>query len=104
MGVPVTRFYPQWFRFDIEYASFEFTQICIAQITGALANLLLFLFLIATSRIMRETCRWFPKFWHKVICWIGIFAVADPYLTLFFDTVYRKWTTGDWFLFYHYFM
>lgn len=104
LEIPVTKFEPHWFWVDMEYASFAFYQDCAVIATGALSNTIVFLCLVCTSWLVRQYLKWWPKYWHKVICWVGIFAIADPLLTLIFDVCYQNWTNGEWFKFYYYFL
>jgi hypothetical protein len=56
-------------------------------ITGAMANTAVFGLLILVSIVCMKYLNWFPKMWYSVICWAGIFTVADPFLTLLFDII-----------------
>lgn len=58
--------------------------------------------MVAISWACTKWLHWFPKFWYKVICWIGIYAVLDPFLTFFFDTISQAWDS-DMYKFYNYF-
>lgn len=87
IGVPVTQYTPYWQRVELTYSSWKFWQDCIFVATGAISNTIVFMFLVGVSWACTKWLKWFPKFWYKVICWIGIYAVLDPFLTFFFDTI-----------------
>lgn len=103
IGVPVTQYTPYWQRVELTYSSWKFWQDCIFVATGAISNTIVFLFLVGISWACTKWLKWFPKFWYKVICWIGIYAVLDPFLTFFFDTISQAWDS-DMYKFYNYFL
>ena len=76
---------------QLEYAAWEWWQDCVVVVVGGMSTTFVFGFMVLVSMTMRHYLRWYPKFWHKVLCWIGIFAVLDPVLTLLFDTLYMEW-------------
>jgi len=36
---------------------------------------------------MKKLLGWFPKYWHNVICWHGMWMVADPSITMVMDFI-----------------
>lgn len=100
--VPVTRFKPLWFRVDFVYAAWLFYQEILIVTTGALANTAVFLLCYLTSYLGKRYLQ-YPKFFHKVVSWMGVYAVLDPFLTLLIDVCYRNWD-GDMFRFYNHFV
>jgi len=71
-------------------------------LTGAMANTAVFGLLILVSIICMKMCNWFPKMWYVVICWVGIFSVADPLLTVILDCIEQDWNQ-DMFKLYNWF-
>lgn len=102
MQVPVERFVPLWYRVDLKYAAFTWYHEAVVVIAGALSNTILFLFLYFLSWVAKRSCRCFPKIFYRIVCWIGIFAVLDPYIVLFMDICSANWERGDMFKFYNF--
>ena len=71
-------------------------------IIGAMANTAVFGLLTLVSIVCMKMWNWFPKMWYSVICCVGIFTVADPFLTLLFDIIAQDWN-GDMFKLYNWF-
>lgn len=103
MGVPITKFQPEWYGITLEYAHWEFWQEIVVVLTGLLANLIVFIFSALVARLSKAWCNCFPKLFHIVICWVGIFALLDPFIVLFFDIVTLNWDNGDYFKFANHF-
>jgi len=87
IGVPITQFHLGWWKITINSAPYEIWQEVAILLAGAFANLLVFLFMAAMSVWMKKLCGWFPKYWHSVICWHGMWMVADPSITLVMDCI-----------------
>jgi hypothetical protein len=108
LSVPVTRFTPGWARIYLEYAPFEFYQEAFCMITGAISNTLVFIGLYVIGYLVKNTnvccgCHTFPKYWHNVICWHGMWMVFDPMVTIILDCATQNWDWGDWFVIARYF-
>ena len=103
LQVPVTKFEFRWHRVELEYAAWNFTQECAVVAVGPLANTAIFGLLFLWSALTRRWCGCFPQYFYKVICWIGVYAILDPFLVLFFDLCTANWKNGDMFKFYHHF-
>jgi len=99
MQVPVTKFVPLWYRIDLVYASWEIWQEFVVVCVGALANTLVFFVYILSIWLFKKTCKCFPRLFETVICWMGIYAILDPALTLLFDLVSGNTENGDMFKF-----
>lgn len=99
MQVPITNFEPLWYRFDLVYAAWNFQQQVAVVVVGLLANTIIFCCAILIAKGSKLTLNCFPKVWHVIICWFGIFAILDPYIVLFFDVVSSNHVNGDWFKF-----
>lgn len=104
MGVPIELFVPLWYRLDLKYAAFTWYHEAVVVVIGAVSNTLVFAFLYLLSYISKRSCRCFPKIFYRIVCWIGIFAILDPYIVLFLDIVSQNWNRGDMFKFYNYLM
>ena len=104
MGVPIELFQPLWYRLDLKYAAFTWYHEAVVVVVGAVSNTLVFAFLYLLSYVSKRSCRCFPKIFYRIVCWIGIFAVLDPYIVLFLDIVSQNWDRGDMFKFYNYLM
>lgn len=103
MKVPITRFEPLWYRFDLVYAAWNFQQQIAVVVVGALANTIIFCVAILIAKASKLVLNCFPKVFHVVICWLGIFGILDPYIVLFFDTVSVNHENGDMYKFpYHF--
>lgn len=103
MDVPVTSYVAYWHRVELVYAPWEFYQDVFVVVAGAFSNTLVFIAMVAGSLLSRWCCGYYPKFWYKIVCWMGIYAVADPPLTFFFDTCSSAWDS-DFYKFYNYFL
>jgi hypothetical protein len=101
--VPITKFDLLWYRCDLEFAAWNFTQLAIIVAAGPLANTLLFVLAALSSWLIRKTLKSYPKYFYKVVAWTGVFAVLDPFLVLFFDCVTQNFENGDSFKFYVWF-
>lgn len=64
-----------------------------------LSNTIVFCLLIFIAWFSKSFFKCFPKVFHTVICWVGIYAIFDPFLTLFFDICSSNWENGDLFKF-----
>ena len=56
------------------------------------------MFVAAMSYWMKKSCGWFPKYWHSVICWHGMWMMADPLITLIMDgsiELYSRYYFGE---------
>jgi hypothetical protein len=65
---------------------------------GAFANTVIFIGLGIISYWANRWCNWFPKYWHTVICWHGMWMMADPLITLIMDScieAYSRYNTGE---------
>ena len=102
--MPITKFDLLWYRCELEYAAWEFDQEAIIVAAGPLSNTILFLLAAISSRMIRWTLKSYPKYFYKVVAWTGVFAIADPFLVLFFDCVTQHFTNGDCFKFYTWFV
>jgi len=69
----------------LEYAEWTFGQEVIVVTVGAVSNTLVFLLMVVISQLCKVLFNSFPRYFHKVISWIGIYAVLDPFLTAVFD-------------------
>lgn len=69
---------------------------------GALSNTIVFSFMYFLSYATKRWCKCFPKPFYRIVCWIGIFAVLDPYIVLLMDVLSQNWDHGDMFKFYNY--
>ena len=103
MQVPVTRFRALWWRIDLVYAPWYFSQDVVVVSSGIIANTLVFILLDLTTYLSRKHCKCFPKQWYKVIAYYGVFAFLDPFIVLTLDILTGNWENGDYFKFYHYF-
>ena len=70
---------------------------------GALANTAIFGLLFLWLAVTRRWSGYFPQYFYKAICWIGVYAIMDPFIVLFFDLYTANWKNGDMFKFYHHF-
>ena len=70
---------------------------------GPLSNTLVFGILFAIAAFIRGKFGKFPQYFYKVICWLGVFAILDPYIVFLVDIVTVNWVQGDMFKFYHHF-
>ena len=61
LGVPVTKFRPNWHRIDLEYASWTFAQEALVVSMGIMANTIVFLLLDGLTVLCRKWCKCFPK-------------------------------------------
>lgn len=102
MSVPVERFTPLWYRIDLKYAAFTWYHEGVVVVIGALSNTIFFGFMYLLSYLAKRWCKCFPKIFYRVVCWIGIFAVLDPYIVLVLDCISQNWERGDFFKFYNY--
>ena len=103
MQVPITKFEFRWHRVQLEYAAWNFTQQVVVVATGPLANTAVFGLLFIFAAITRSRIGKFPQYFYKVICWVGVYAILDPFIVFFFDLCTMNWKNGDMFKFYHHF-
>ena len=85
MQVPVVRFEFCWLKFYLEYAPNSFIQEAVCSTAGAMGNTLVFAINFTIAWGMKKAFDWYPKYYHNIICWMGIYAVLDPFITLFLD-------------------
>ena len=102
MRVPIEVFQPLWYRIDLRYAAFTYYHEAVVVVVGALSNTLIFSFLYFLSFLTKRYCKCFPKPFYRIVCWVGIFAVLDPYIVLLLDVLSQNWDHGDMFKFYNY--
>lgn len=102
MGVPIEKFEPNWYRIDLKYAAFTWYHEGVVVIVGALSNTIFFGFLYMISYLSKRWLNCFPKLFYRVVCWIGIFALLDPYIVLALDSITRNFKGGDFFKFHSY--
>jgi len=87
IGIPVSRFEPHWYKFYIEYTSWNFVQELLIVAGGVLLNTLLFSFLVGLAFVSRRFCKCFPRSFYKAICWIGVLTFFDFLIIGFTDTL-----------------
>jgi hypothetical protein len=71
---------------------------------GAVSNTFAFFLNFMIAYGMKRVFDWYPKFYHNIICWMGIYTVLDPFITLFLDCCFSNWEWGDYFVFYNFFV
>ena len=103
MQVPITKFNPTWTGLELEYAAWTFYQDAVVYMVGCLSNTAVFGLLTTISWVSRTVYGKFPKYFYKVIAWVGVFAVIDPLIVFFWDTVLGNWENGDMYKFSYYF-
>ena len=103
MKVPIELFTPRWFRIDLRYAPYKWYHEPVAVVVGAISNSIVFSFLYFLSWVTKRSCKCFPKIFYRIVCWIGIFAVLDPWIVLVLDLVSLNWKYGDMFKLYNWF-
>ena len=102
LQVPIEQFTPLWYRINLEYAAFEYYQEAAVVVVGAMSNTFLFLFMYGLALFCKRWCKCFPKIFYRIICWMGIFAVLDPYIVFLLDICSGN-DKGDMFKFYNWF-
>ena len=100
MSVPIELFQPLWYRIDLKYAAFTWYQEAIVVVVGAVSNTFVFSCMYLLSYVTKRSCKCFPKIFYRIVCWMGIFAVLDPYIVLLLVIVSQNWIRGDMFKFY----
>lgn len=103
MEVPITKFDMLWYRCDLEFAAWNFTQVAIIVAAGPLANTVIFSLAAFSAWLIRKTFRSYPKYFYKVVAWTGVFAILDPFWVFLLDCISANWTNGDMFKFYVWF-
>jgi hypothetical protein len=103
MQVPIVKFEFHWAVIVLEYAPNHFYQEALCSVIGATANTIGFFFNFMVAYGMKRVFDWYPRFYHNIICWMGIYAVLDPFITLFLDFVTENFEWGDYFIFYNFF-
>lgn len=94
----------QWFQIRLEYAPNHFYQEALCSVVGAVANTTVFTLNFTIAWGMKKAFDWYPKYYHNIICWMGIYSALDPFITLFIDCVTSNTEWGDYFIFYNYFL
>jgi len=91
MNVPVTKFRPLWYRIDLVYAPWLFSQDAAVVALGIVSNTILFILIDFLTFLVKRYCKCMPKIWYKVIAYYGAYAFLDPFIVLFLDTVSGNW-------------
>ena len=85
MEVPIEKFELLWYRCQLEFAAWNFTQVAVIVGAGPIANCVVFALAAFSSGLIRRTFKSYPKYFYKVVAWTGLFAVLDPFIVLISD-------------------